>query len=58
MERAGTVETTIGDLVVALTDEASRYVRDESAVCKVVAFMVTRLLGTSGAASRRWQYWQ
>jgi hypothetical protein len=58
MERAGTVETTVGELVVALTDEASRYVRDEQAVCKVVAFMVTHLLVHSGAASRKWGYWQ
>lgn len=58
MERAAVVETTVGELVVALTEEAARYVRDEETVCKVVAFMVTRLLNDSGAASRRRQRWQ
>lgn len=58
MEREGTVETTVGELVVSLTEETSQFVHDEKEVCKVVAFMVTHLLVHSGAASRRWQYWQ
>lgn len=58
MERETVVETTVGELVVALTEEAARYVRDEKAVCKVVAFMLTRLLNDSGAASRQRQCWQ
>ena len=58
MEREKITETTLGDLIVALTEETSQYVRDENECCKVVAFMVTRVLNRSSAASRRWQYWQ
>ena len=54
MEREGTFETTIGDLVVALTEETSQYVRDEKEACKVVAFMLTHLLNPSGRISRVW----
>lgn len=57
MEREGALETTVGDLVVALTEETSQYIRDEKEICKVVAFMLTHLLNHSSAASRRWQYW-
>ena len=58
MEREETFETSIGDLVVALTEETSQYVHDEKEVNKVVAFMLTHLLNKSSAASRQWQYWQ
>jgi hypothetical protein len=57
MEREETFETTIGDLVEALTEETSQYVHDEKEACKVVAFMLTHLLNPSGAPSIRWQYW-
>lgn len=58
MERQEIRETTLGDLIVALTDETAQYIRDEKEACKVVAFMVTHLLNSSGAASRRRQYRQ
>ena len=58
MEREGTIETTLGDLIVALTDEATPFVGDEKEAYKVVAFSLVHLLYNSGAASRRWQYWQ
>ena len=58
MEREETFETSIGDLVVALTEETSQYVHDEKEVNKVVAFRLTHLLNKSSAASRQWQYWQ
>ena len=58
MEREQGLETTLGDLVVALTEETSQYVRDEKEICKVVAFRLTHLLNKSSAASRQWQYWQ
>jgi hypothetical protein len=58
MEREKTFETTIGDLVLALTEETSQYVRDENEACKVAAFMLTHLLNESGVTSRRWRYWQ
>ena len=52
MEREETFETTIGDLIVALTDETSQYVHDEKEVCKVVAFMLTHLLNGSSIPAR------
>ena len=57
MAREGTLETTLGDLIVALTDEATPFVRDEKEAYKVVAFAITHLLYNSGANSRTWQYW-
>ena len=57
MEREEIPETTLGDLIVALTEETSQYVHDEKEVNKVVAFRLTHLLNPAGAASRRWQYW-
>ena len=57
MEREETVKATIGDLVVALTEETSQYVHDEKEACKVVAFMLTHLLNKSSAVSRQWQHW-
>ena len=58
MEREKVTETTLGDLIVALTEETSQFVHDEKEVYKVVAFRLTHLLNRSGAASRRWKYWQ
>ena len=58
MERQEALETTLGDLVAALTEEAAPYVHDDNDVYKVVAFMLTHLLNRSGTASRSWQYWQ
>jgi hypothetical protein len=58
MDRNKTVETTLGDLVLALTEQISPYVRDEKEACRYVAFMLTHLLNGSSGASRTWQYWQ
>ena len=58
MEREGGSETTLGHLIVALTEETSQYIHDEKEARKVVAFMLTHLLNKSSAASRTWQYWQ
>ena len=44
MERHEAVETTLGDLIVALTEETTLFVRDEKEAYKVVAFMLTHLL--------------
>ncbi|HEY2990686.1 MAG TPA: hypothetical protein VGL11_23425 [Candidatus Binatia bacterium] len=56
MEREKTFATTIGDLVIALTEETSQYVHDEKEACKVVAFMLTHLLNNSSAAARSRRY--
>jgi hypothetical protein len=57
MEREELPKTTLGDLIVALTEETSQYLHDENEVNKVVAFRLTHLLNASGAAARRWQRW-
>jgi hypothetical protein len=46
-------ETTLGNLIAALTEEVSRYVHDEKKAYEVVAFMLTHLLKNNGAASDR-----
>jgi hypothetical protein len=38
------LETTLGDLIVALTDEATRSLKDEGAAYQVVAYIVSDLL--------------
>ena len=57
MEIAETLETTLGDLVAALTEETTPYVRDEKEAYRVVAFMLMHLLHNSGAPSKVWQIW-
>ncbi len=58
MERERIIETTLGDLIAALTDETAPYVHDEKDAYKVVAFALTRLLKDSSAGSKRYGYWQ
>lgn len=58
MERKEIVETALGDLIVALTEETTPFVRDEKETYNVVAFMLMQLLYNEGAASRTRQYWQ
>lgn len=38
-----TEQTTLGDLIVALTDETGRFIRDENKVYEVVSFIVSDL---------------
>jgi hypothetical protein len=40
---ARTDQTTLGDLIVALTDETGRFIRDENEIYEVVAFIVRDL---------------
>jgi len=46
-------ETTLGNLIAALTEEVSRYVHDEKKAYEVVAFMLTDLLKNSSSSSGR-----
>ena len=46
------LETTMGDLIVALTEEASRSIPDERTAYSVVAFIVSDLLRQAGHFSR------
>jgi hypothetical protein len=38
-----TEQTTLGDLIVALTDETGRFIRDENKVYEVVSLIVSDL---------------
>ncbi|MGH7770166.1 MAG: hypothetical protein ACREQP_22165 [Candidatus Binatia bacterium] len=40
---ARTEQTTLGDLIVALTDETGRFVHDENQIYEVVSFIVSDL---------------
>jgi len=42
--RVETENSTLGELIAALTDETAHFVRDEKEVYRVVAYMVTDLL--------------
>lgn len=57
MEGNDVMETTLGDLIVALTEEATPFVRDQKEAYKVVAFMLTHLLSNSSAPVKLRQYW-
>lgn len=57
METEQIMETTVGDLIVALSDETTPFSRDQKEASKVVAFTLVHLLYNSGTNSRMWQYW-
>ncbi len=50
-----TLETTLGDLILALTEETTRVVRDEREACKIVAVMLIDILNSSAPASKSLQ---
>jgi hypothetical protein len=49
------METTLGDLIVALTEETNRLVRNEKDAHVLVAYMLLDLLNHSAPTVRRWQ---
>jgi hypothetical protein len=54
MTRQSKLETTLGDLVVALTEETERYVRDEKMTYEVVAYILANFLnGSRGHSHQR-----
>ena len=54
MTRQSKLETTLGDLVVALTEETGRYVRDEKMTYEVVAYILANFLnGSNGHSNQR-----
>jgi len=55
MKRAEMLETTLGDLVVALTEEASRHARDAEETYTLVAYILADLLNNFRPDPRRWQ---
>jgi len=48
------LQSTLGDLIVALTEETRSYVRDEQEVYRVVAHIVNGLLSRRRCLSRTW----
>ena len=54
MRREETFETTLGDLIVVLTEETLQMVRDEKASHVVVAYILSDLLNNLGPRSRSW----
>ena len=51
MKRIKKVDTTLGDLIVALTDETGRYVGDERERYRLVAVLLSGILKNSGSLS-------
>ena len=51
METKETIETTLGDLVLALTEEAVSFVGDEKEANKLVSYMLMDLFYNSGLIS-------
>jgi len=47
MARKTKFETTLGDLIVALTEETGRHVRDERTTYEVVAYILDDLIDAS-----------
>ncbi len=54
MDSEDTIETTLEDLIAALTEEAMKVAGDEKAAHKVVAFALTHLVYNPGANSQMW----
>ena len=54
MEREHRVETTLGELIVALTEETSRHVHDEKAANILVAYILSDLFHSSEPVSISW----
>ena len=48
------VHTTVGNLIAALTEETSVYVRDEKEAYKVVACILTHLLNNGSIRTSRY----
>jgi hypothetical protein len=54
MTRQSKLETTLGDLVVALTEETERYVPDEKMTYEVVAYILANFFNGSHSHSNQW----
>jgi hypothetical protein len=49
---AETVETTVGDLIVALTEETNQYIRDEQEAYELVAYLLFDLTRRPSALAK------
>jgi hypothetical protein len=54
MARERTIQTTLGDLIVALADEAEPYAHDEEEVNVLVSYVLLDLLSRGAASSPTW----
>ena len=54
MEPEDTVETTLGELIVALTEETSRHVPDEKTASILVAYILSDLFRNTAPISKSW----
>ena len=54
MESGDPVETTLGDLIVALTEEAARHVPDPKAANILVAYMLSDLFRNTEQIPKLW----
>lgn len=54
MDEEKRLTTTLGDLIEALTEEATPFVRDEEEANQLVAHILTDLLRRSVPISTRW----
>ena len=55
MDRGDFVETTLGDLIVALSEETARHVTDEREACIVVAYILSDLFRNTATYPKYWQ---
>jgi hypothetical protein len=56
MAKPTIINTTLGDLIVALTEETTPLIRSELETYSVVALILTHLLGKRNTPSRAWEY--
>ena len=54
MQREHSVETTLGELIVALTEETSRHVHDKKAANILVAYILSDLFHNTEQISTSW----
>ena len=54
MERENNIETTLGELIVALTEETCRQVRDEKTANILVAYILSDLFHNTEPISISW----
>jgi hypothetical protein len=54
MKETETVETTLGDLIVVLTEETTRFVHDEKEAYLLVAFILKHLLYNGVTSDQTW----
>jgi hypothetical protein len=53
MTRESKLETTLGDLVVALTEETGRHVRDEKTTYEVVAYILANFIHSNRPSNQQ-----